>query len=446
MHIVSEQGSERATSDNGKILTYNGRTHVTWQDVSHEGYFNLVRTFHHSTGAWTDPIILDTGVDNHARSVLAMTPDGILHAALGGHGTAVHWCHSEKPNDTSTWSTPQPIGVGTYPVFLSGPDGTLYLVLRGQGKTRPDRGVDLYHRPPDGAWSGPLRLVQLAEEYGQVYAAFHMQMDAAPDGTLHAIIDFFEGEDEVGRGIHQASCYTCSSDGGHNWKRADGTPVCLPARPEDLDILARNTRSRHESSPPPDIRQGGMVVDSKGRPFAFYMDHGVGPGHCLMVTPDADGVLQQTPVNHHWERLYPDMRAVECKTSRRQDDTICVLVTLTPYNDEWKDDKPTRNMRMRERTDERLVWLLSGDGGETFQVQSFLEPGHSHNVPSVEQPRGINKIPTDRLPAVLYFDGSREYPGGGEYYAEGRSVAEILASGGFRTNNVILDGLTPSNP
>jgi hypothetical protein len=83
MHIVSEQGSERATNDKGKIITYDGRTHVTWQDVTREGYFNRVRTLDHATGKWSAPVTLDTGVDNHARAVLAITPDGILHAVLG---------------------------------------------------------------------------------------------------------------------------------------------------------------------------------------------------------------------------------------------------------------------------------------------------------------------------------------------------------------------------
>lgn len=441
MHTISAQGSERATNDNGKIITYNGRTHVTWQDVSREGYFNRVRTLDHVTGVWSEPVTLDSGVDNHARAVLAIDPDGILHAILGGHGTEVHWRCTEAQNDTSAWCEPQPIGVGTYPVFMSGPDGTLYLMLRGHGEQRHERGLDLYRRSPGDVWSAPLRIVKLAEEYGQAYAGFHMQMDMAPDGVLHAVIDFYEGEDEAGRGLHQATCYTRSSDQGRSWERVDGTPVRLPARPEDLDILARSTRSRHEKLPPPEIRHGGLVVDSKGRAFAFYLDHGVAPGYCVMATPDADGTLRKNPVNDHWDRLYPAMRATECKTSLRQDDTICVLVTLTPYDNEWQDGKPTRAMRMRERRDERLIWLLSGDGGETFQVQSFFEPGLSCNCPSVEQSRGANTVPSDRLPAVLYFDGSRAYPGGGDYYDDSRSVTDILAGGGFHTNNVILQGL-----
>ena len=78
--------------------------------------------------------------------------------------------------------------------------------------------------------------------------------------------------------------------------------------------------------------------------------------------------------------------------------------------------------------------IIAFDGGETFRVEPFLEP-------SVEKSVGTNAIPADRLPAVLYFDGSREYPGGGDYYDQNHTVAEILASGGYRTNNVILEGL-----
>ena len=74
-------------------------------------------------------------------------------------------------------------------------------------------------------------------------------------------------------------------------------------------------------------------------------------------------------------------------------------------------------------------------------MESFLEPGLSCNCPSVEKAVGINAIPADRLPAVLYFNGSREYPGGGDYYDQSRSDGEVLASGGFRNSNVILAGL-----
>jgi hypothetical protein len=88
MQIISEQGSERATNDSGKIITFDGRTHVAWQDVTREGYYNRVRTFEHATGRWSDPVTLDTGVDNHARAVLAIDADGVLHAVFTASGRA----------------------------------------------------------------------------------------------------------------------------------------------------------------------------------------------------------------------------------------------------------------------------------------------------------------------------------------------------------------------
>ena len=99
-----------------------------------------------------------------------------------------------------------------------------------------------------------------------------------------------------------------------------------------------------------------------------------------------------------------------------------------------------RSMSNRERDDERFVWLITRDGGDSFEATSFHEPGSACNVPSVERPTGANSIPATRYPSVLYFDGSSGYPGGGDYYANGSSVADILASGGFRTNRVWFAG------
>lgn len=300
------------------------------------------------------------------------------------------------------------------------------------------RGVDFYRRRPKGEWEAPRRIVRLAEEYGQAYAGFPMQMAIARDGTIHTIIEFFEGEDDHGRGLHQAVCYARSKDYGDTWERADGTPVVLPARPEDFDILARNTCSRHEELPPSELKHGGIVVDSGGKPLFFYLHHTKAPGLLIVGTVDSDGRIRERVVSHHWEVLWPDMRAIGCWSTIREDDAIHALVQLTPFNDEWIDGKPTRAINMNERSDQRLVWLISADWGRSWEVRPCLEPRSVCNCPSLEQSTGANLIPASRMPAVLYFDGSSGYPGGGDYYADGVSVAEILASGGFRANNVWL--------
>ena len=93
-------------------------------------------------------------------------------------------------------------------------------------------------------------------------------------------------------------------------------------------------------------------------------------------------------------------------------------------------------MIMSEKTDERLLWLISTDGGETFSIETVLDPGVSFNNPSVEFPCGANRIDAFRNPFILYYDGTNAYPGGEEYY--NKPIKEMLADGDYRTTNVWL--------
>lgn len=97
-----------------------------------------------------------------------------------------------------------------------------------------------------------------------------------------------------------------------------------------------------------------------------------------------------------------------------------------------------RAMGLGQRDDLMLVWWISNDGGATGRVELFQDAGTAINCPSLERAVGANRIAATRNPGVLFFDGSNEYPGGGDYYAEGQSIAEILASGAAPQNNVWL--------
>ncbi len=441
MHLISEQGSERATCDYGKVVTFNGKTHVVWQDVTRTGYLNRVRCYDHAADEWSGPVTLGTGRDNHARAVMTIDHEGYLHVILGGHGSPVDWCCSVKPQDSSRWTEPQTIAAGTYPVFICDRDNTLYLTVRHQAPGERALGVDLYAKPQDGPWVMRGRIIRRADEYYKTYAAYHMQMVVASGGTLHAVIDFYEGCDSHGgRGLHQAVCYAASDDGGLTWRRADGTPVKTPARPEDLDTFARSIEPRHEKLPRPEISQGGIVVDSHGRPYVLYLSHSERPGQLIFATVDEAGTWQRRTISV-LEDTWPDMRVTECRAAMRSDDAICALITLTPLDDDWKDGKPTRAMHMKERADQRLAWLLSSDAGGSFSVRSVLEPGTTFNCPSVERSVGANIIPADRMPGILYFDGSQGYPGGGDYYDRSKTVAQILESGAFQQTRVFLTSL-----
>ena len=54
--LLSSAGSQAATNEAGnKVVTVGRRTHVTWQDVTPEGYFNRVRTLDLDDGEWSRP-------------------------------------------------------------------------------------------------------------------------------------------------------------------------------------------------------------------------------------------------------------------------------------------------------------------------------------------------------------------------------------------------------
>ncbi len=433
--LVSSAGSERATVGNGnKIVTYDGKTHVVWQDVSQEGYLNQVRSFDHSKDLWTDPYTVGTGIDNHARPIITVDYKGYLHIIQSGHNSPVSWRRSVRPNDSSEWTAPVNVGEGTYPVVLCDQDNTLYLTMRGNNHI----GVDFYAKPEGQPWRKVTRIVKNAEEYREAYGAFHMNMAFAPDQTIHAVIDFYEGQDDVGRGLHQAVSYVKSVDGGLTWLKADGSQVDTPARPEDMDTLIRSTRTRVEHLPRPEHRNIGIVVNSQGIPFVFYYSHGEAPGQLYMATPKTGGDFQIRSLAFLLEDKWPNMRIIGVHVTMQEGDRICILATLTPLNEEWMHGRPTRAMTMQARNDQRLILLMSEDGGVHFEAKSILEPGSAFNAPNLEKPAGANRLSSSVIPTFIYFNGSSAYPGGGDYYQ--KPVIEYLKAGEFWTNDVYLMG------
>ena len=433
--VVSNDGSERATVGNGnKLVTYQGKTHVVWQDVTREGYLNQVKSYDQKAGQWTEPFTLGTGIDNHARPIITVDYDGYLHVIQSGHNSPVSWRRSLRPNDSSAWTEPETVGEGTYPVVLCDKDNTLYLTMRGNNHI----GVDFYTKPAGKPWRYVTRVVKNAEEYREAYGAFHMNMAFGPDSTIHAVIDFYEGQDHVGRGLHQAVSYVKSPDGGQTWLKADGSKVNTPARPEGMDTLIRSTRTRVEHLPRPEHRNMGIAVDSKGTPYVFYYSHGEAPGQLYVATPNAKGEFQKRSLSYLLETRWPHMRITDGKVTKQAGYRICILATLSPLNDEWLEGRPTRAMNMKTRSDLRLV-LISSNDGVHFVAESILEPGEAYNSPNLERPVGANQLAASSIPKFMLFNGSSAYPGGGDYYQ--KPAIEYLKAGEFWTNDVFLYGM-----
>jgi hypothetical protein len=411
-HLISEAGSERATSGAGnKIITHDGKTHIVWQDSTEEGYFNQIRSFDHESGNWSDTFTLNQGKDNHARPVITMDQAGHLHAIMSGHNSPVTHRQSVRPNDATGWTDEQPAGSGTYPVVACGPDGTLYLTLRS-----PERwnGVDLYTKKSSVPWEFASKLIERDKKY-PAYAGYQNGFGWGPDGAMHIVLDFYESiHTHEERGIHQAVCCMQSPD-GTAWQKADGTPIALPARPEQLDVLVRSTGERHEKiSPPVHLAQGCIAVDSIGTPHVLYVNHQNQPGELIHAFIEG-GTWQQVPVDA-LENAFPEMRVTSCRGALTigGDDTLFALLELLPLGKGWLDGKPTREMNFGEESVRRLVWLISHDRGESFEAESVIEPGTMFNEANVERPTGMNIIPGGTTPSFIYFDGKRRYREEGE--------------------------------
>ena len=412
VHPLSTIGSEKSTSGAGnKMVRVGNLLHVVYQDADDEGrYLNRVRTLDMSTDLWSAPVDLNIGKDNHSRPIIAADGAGILHVVLGGHNSPITYRRSLRPNDSSAWSEAEPAGDGTYPVMVADADGVLYLTMRA---TKQWDGVDLYIKPVGKPWAFSKKLLYRDRQY-PAYAGYQTALSIGPDGrTLHFLTDVYESIDTwKDRGRYQAVAYMVSHDGATTWTKADGTPVTLPARPEQMDAIAQDTRKRHESLAPPSIlAQGSLVVPSDGVPIVMYVNHLDAPGQLILARPDTAGQWQQRVVEE-LITAFPEHRPVQIRASvtiDRQDRITC-LMELYPLNDEdWLDGKPTRAQRFRNDRDKRLVWLRSTDLGKSFTVQQALATGTTFHEHNIARPTGTNIDSGDSYPPIYFFQGESRY-------------------------------------
>ena len=429
--LISHTGSERATGGNGnKIVTFDGVTHVVWQDVSRRGYLNQIRSYHHDSATWTDTQTLNIGVDNHARPVITVDHSGYLHIVFSGHGSPVTYRRSTRPNDANEWTETETVGSGTYPIIICAEDDTLYLTVRAGDANS----VDLYRKPPNGTWQKRAELITRAQEYRGGYAAFHNRICLGPDDMLHFICTFYEGTGRMeNRGLHQAVCYMRSPDCGITWETSDATPVSIPARPEQMDIIAQSTEKRHEPMPQPDVSGNGLIVSSDGTVHILCLSHRDRPGEIVLYEIDRSGNWEKT-VARETDDAFPDMRVVACSIHLGEDDTAYILATLAPLSHGWIGGKRMRGAGIEEIPDNRAVWLLRRPKAQRFDLLSEIEPGIHFNSLNAENALGANRIPKDHTPSFIHFDGTSKYPGGLRNYFD--DVSGYIRNGELITNNV----------
>ena len=413
-HLLSVAASERASEGLGNfVVTLGDRTHVVWQDVSATGYSACVRTLDRTQGTWSPTVVLGKGVDNHARPCIAADSDGGLHVIIGGHNTPFQYTRSVRPNDSSEWTKPVAFGVGTYPCLVAGPGNVLYLT----GRPKPQAGVDLYTKAPDGAWklTQPL-ILQREEKYRAGYAGYNTILAWGPgQKRLHFACDVYEGRGSAGKllGENQAVVYMVSDDGGKTWRKADGTAIAGERFPKSLDVLGLNCHERIGEKPPPVLRLGGMVVDAQDRPVVLYTSDEPERAQLHLVRPDAAGKWQDLGLGAALAQHAPGHGAIGPRggLSLGAGGAIYACLPIAPLA-----DFPPPGLPGLKRESIRYVWVASMDDGKTYQWREpFPQPaGRETHTPNLERPTGYNVVPAARAPAFIYYMGLARYAAKGE--------------------------------
>jgi hypothetical protein len=409
--LISEIGSERATTGPGNnIVTRDGRTHVVWQDADKPGrggYTNRIRTFDRTTGKWSPAYTLGPGVDNHARPTITIDSQGYLHVVLSGHNTPMYYRRSAMPNDASEWTQPAPIDSGTYPMLVCGPDDVLVCTCRPGAHS----GVNLYVKKPDDAsWTKRASILHRNKKYSG-YAGYNGAMFWGPDGTLHFSADVYEG---IGytehRGTHQSIVYMKSADLGQTWTKADGTPLPMQIDPTLPDVLAEIDVGPRGPAQLPRLRNGGVVVDSKNRPYVYFTEADDGIGRPRLVTLE-QGKWVDLPLNDAFAQRWPTGNVLGARghLTIDADDALHVLVEFSERPAEGK-------IEARFSRTIGVGLLTSRDGGRTFSAQELLPIDESRHLSQVglERQTGHNALSSGRLPSLIVTDGEQRYPRNGE--------------------------------
>jgi len=434
---LSVIAGERASQGPGnKIVTYQRKTHLAWQDSHELRYFARVRSLDNETGTWTPSVTLTDGVDEHSRPALAIDSQGYLHVVMGGHNTPLQYRRSVRPNDSSEWTPIEPFGKNTYPVLLCGPDDTLYLAAREGGHA----GMELWVKPSDGSWESRGLLVARQERFSG-YTAMHNDLAWSLDRrTLHMSMGFFLGrqqkEGEHPRdvaGTYQAVGYMRSHDFGATWGKADGTPVPLPATSDTVDLLAE----AESNNPKPGIQHCGIAVDSQNRPYLAYVRHTPTPCQGFLMTHDEAGAWRRLDTDETVAKQWPGWGLLGCKPVMTDDDVLCILANLVPLERPGANWSPGVFGRpafwLRDyRELHRIVWLESTDYGETFTAREVLEydPHEGQVMPSIERPNGPNRLPAGTRPSFIYALGEDRYAEEGETIDNELWWVRVPAEGG----------------
>lgn len=209
---------------------------------------------------------LDTmlGWDNHNDVVMAISDDGHFHVLGNMHADRLVYYRTRYPGEVRSLERMETMVDAasetrvTYPNFMRGGDGTLFVRFRNGGSGSGD---EILYRYDDesGNWSRLLETA-LTDGKGQ-HNAYFSEFTRGPDGRFHVA---WVWRAQGGSTMNSMVSYARSAD-LVNWEDAAGNPLTLPITYETTPVAA--------SVP----NEQGMVnghqhvgFDAQGRPLVTY--------------------------------------------------------------------------------------------------------------------------------------------------------------------------------
>lgn len=393
--LLSAEGSGRATAylESGKIVTFQGKTHVAWLDTPAEGFRIRVRTLDHATGQWSPPYTVGEAADNHGGPALAVDAQGYLHIVYFSHHHPFRYHRSLRPNDASAWGPMEEFGIHlTYPTLLCAADGTLILSARRSYDDQPWE-LELWTKAPGAAWTQQAPVLR-SRKPG--YSQFAASMAWAPDHRrLFLSFRIYEMpgyDNKVMDAITMVGCIT-SPDAGRTWTRLDGTPLGLPATIDTLEaIVTCDSREGRIAD------TGSMAVSPDGRPYVTYSIRTQEAAAAYLASPLPDGKgWRHLELNRflpaalrNWALVLQG--GVVFKPSG-QPVVVCTALDYPFGAESW--GHPTNT----------LVQFDSSDGGRTFaaKILTPLDRKTPRWLPNLEKAGGFNEMPEH--PGLVYTEG-----------------------------------------
>ena len=373
---LSQNGSTRATlyAMSNKIVTIGDKTHIAWLDWLAD---TKVVTYDHATGEISEPVLVGSGVDNHAGPAMCADPQGYLYVVFGPHHGPFQFARSARPGDAAEWEKLPDFGYkATYPSLVCDAEDTLHITYRGGDV--PCR-VMYQRRPAGGEWTEPRELVSASVESG--YTQFGNALTVAPDGSLHMAYHIYDVHPEAGK----AAGHMMSRDGGETWTLADGTPLELPVTRDQAELLVQRADDL-------DLRASNVVCDDLSRPY--FMSNMYRPENDILLWSWREDGWQSRSLRPLVEGIV-DFRpsfvqGITCSFAQGRLYLAIVLGTSPSW------DNPTNEVFL----------LTSDDLGESFAVQQLSEtdPALPNWAPSLERAVGHNAFD---VPMMIWTHGER---------------------------------------